>query len=334
MTSSAHTKPVAIIGMACRFPGGITDVESFRALLMEGRNAVGEIPHDRIDVERFFDARPATPGRMMTHWGGYIDKIKDFDAGFFGISPREAERLDPQHRLLLETAWEAVEDAGVDAAKLDGSRTGVFIGQWTSDFEGRLFANPEDVDFLMTTGSGRYAASGRISYFLGLRGPSLTIDTACSSSLAAVHLAVRSIQTGDATLALAGGVNVILQPHISIAYSQSLMMAPDGRCKFGDASGDGYVRSEGVGIVLLKSLDKAIADGDRIHAVIRGGALNNDGRSSGSMGTPSQVGQEELLRTAYEAAGVSPASVGYVEAHGTGTRAGDPVELGAISKVL
>jgi acyl transferase domain-containing protein/acyl carrier protein len=325
---------VAIIGMGCRWPGGVTDLDSFRRLLVGGRDAVAEIPADRINLAHYFDPRPATPGRMMTRWGGYLESIRDFDAAFFGISPREAERLDPQQRLLLETAWEAIEDAGLDAATLAGSRTGVFVGQWTSDFEGRLFVDPEDIDFQMTTGSGRYAASGRISYFLGLRGPSLTIDTACSSSLAAVHLAARSIQTGDATLALAGGVNLILQPHISIAYSQSLMMAPDGRCKFGDAAADGYVRSEGVGVVLLKPLEQALADGDRIHAVIRGGALNNDGRGSGSMGTPSRIGQEELLSAAYGAAGVSPASVGYVEAHGTGTRVGDPVELGAINTVL
>ncbi len=334
MTRPPPNQPVAIIGMGCRWPGGVTDVETFRQLLVEGRNAVAEIPSDRMDITHYFDARPATPGRMMTRWGGYLDGIRDFDAAFFGISPREAERMDPQQRLLLEAAWEAIEDAGIDAKTLEGSRTAVFIGQWTSDFEGRLFADPEDVDFQMTTGSGRYAASGRISYFLGLRGPSLTIDTACSSSLAAIHLAARSIQTGDATLALAGGVNLILQPHISIGYSQSLMMAPDGRCKFGDASGDGYVRSEGVGVVLLKPLDQAQAAGDRIYAVIRGGSINNDGRSSGSMGTPSLVGQAELLAAAYEAAGVSPSDVGYVEAHGTGTRAGDPVELGALGKVL
>ncbi len=186
----------------------------------------------------------------------------------------------------------------------------------------------------MTTGSGRYASSGRVSYQLGFHGPSLTIDTACSSSLVAVHLAARSIRSGESTLALAGGVNVILQPHVSIAYSQSRMLAADGRCKFGDASGDGYVRSEGAGLVVLKALDRAIADGDRIYAVIRGSATNNDGRTSGSMGTPSRVGQEKLLRQALRDAGVTPGSVGYIEAHGTGTRAGDPVELGALSDVL
>ena len=325
---------MAIVGIGCRFPGGVTDPAGFWKLLSDGVDAITEIPADRIDLGHFFDPRPATPGRMMTRWGGFLDGIDEFDAYFFGISPREAERLDPQQRLLLETAWEALEDAGQDVRRLEGSATGVFVGQWLSDFEGRLFTDPEAVDFQMTTGSGRYASSGRISYALGLRGPSFTLDTACSSSLVAVHLAAQSIRSGESTLAIAGGANIILQPHISVAYSQSRMMAPDGRCKFGDAGGDGYVRSEGVALVVLKSLDRAVADGDRIYAVIRGGAINNDGHSSGSMGTPSRLGQEELLGAAYRAAGIDPAGVGYVEAHGTGTRAGDPVELGALGAVL
>ena len=326
--------PVAIVGIGCRFPGGVADAASFWRLMSEGRDAITEIPSDRIDVARYFDPRAATPGRMMTRWGGFLQHIDEFDAGFFGMSPREAERLDPQQRLLLETAWEAFEDAGLDVNRLDGTPTGVFVGQWLSDFEARLFVDPEAVDFYMTTGSGRYAASGRLSYAFGLRGPSLTLDTACSSSLVAIHLAVRSLRDGESQLAIAGGVNVILQPHISIAYSQSRMMAPDGRCKFGDAQGDGYVRSEGAGLVVLKPLDRALADGDRVYAVVRGSATNNDGRSSGSMGTPSALGQEELLRGAYRDAGCSPGDVGYVEAHGTGTRAGDPVELGALGAVL
>lgn len=326
--------PIAVVGIGCRFPGGVHDVASFWRLLTDGTDAIEEIPPDRIDLAHYFDERPATPGRIMTRWGGFLRDIESFDAGFFGISPREAERLDPAQRLVLETAWEGLEDAGIDALKLDGSPTGVFVGQWLSDFEARLFADPEAVDFYMTTGSGRYATSGRLSYLLGLRGPSLTLDTACSSSLVAVHLAVQSLRAGECQLALAGGVNVILQPHISVAYSQSRMMAPDGRCKFGDASGDGYVRSEGAGMVVLKPLAAAQADGDRIYAVIRGSAVNNDGHSSGSMGTPSREGQEALLRTAYADAGVAPGTVGYVEAHGTGTRAGDPVELGALGAVL
>lgn len=331
---SASSRRVAIIGIGCRFPGGVTNPREFWDFLIEGRQAIEEIPADRIDTRRYFDPRPATPGRIMSRWGGYLAGIDRFDCDYFGISPREAERLDPQQRLLLETACEAIDDAGVDRRKVDGSRTGVFVGQWLSDFEARLFANPESVDFYMTTGSGRYASSGRVSYLLGLRGPSLTIDTACSSSLTAIHLAANSVRSGESEMALAGGVNVILQPHITIAYSQSRMMAPDGRCKFGDARGDGYVRSEGAAIVLLKDLDRAIADGDRVYAVIRGSAVNNDGRSSGSMGTPSRVGQVELLERAYEDAELEPSAIGMVEAHGTGTRAGDPVEIGALGDVL
>ncbi len=325
---------VAIVGIGCRFPGGVVDVAGFWQLLKEGRDAITDIPPSRIDIERLFDPRPATPGHVVTRRGGFVEGIETFDAAFFGISPREAERLDPQQRLLLETAWEALEDAGADISRLEGSRTGVYIGQWVSDFESRLFADTDKIDFLMSTGSGRYAASGRLSYALGLRGPSLTLDTACSSSLVAVHLATRALRNGDCELALAGGVNLILQPYIHLAYSQSRMMAPDGRCKFGDASGDGYVRSEGAGIVVLKRLTQALADGDRIYAVVRGSATNNDGCSSGVLGRPSRIGHEELLRAAYADAGVPPTSVGYVEAHGTGTRAGDPVEIGALGAVL
>ncbi len=327
-------EPIAMVGIGCRFPGGVRDAASFWRLLEEGRDAISSIPDDRIDIERYYDARPALPGHMTTRWGGYLDDIRGFDAAFFGISPREAERMDPQQRLLLETAWEALEDGGVRALDLAGARVGVYVGQWTSDFEARLFADPDRVDFYSTTGSGRYATSGRLSYALGLRGPSLTVDTACSSSLAAVHLAVQALRAGECEMALAAGVNVILQPQVTIAYSQSGMMAADGRCKFGDASGDGYVRSEGVGVVALKPLTRAVSDRDRVYAVIRGSALNNDGRGSGSMGTPSRSGQAELLRLAYRDAGVPPERLGYVEAHGTGTRVGDPTELGALTDVL
>ena len=326
--------PVALVGIGCRFPGGVADVASLWRLLSHGTDAISEIPRDRIDIAHYFDARPGTLGRIVTRWGGFLERIDEFDPLFFGISPRDAERLDPQQRLVLETTWEALEDAGLDINALEGSDTGVFVGQWVGDFENRLFSSPESLDFPMTLGSGRYAASGRISYAFGFRGASLTIDAACSSSLAAVHLAVRSIREGESTIALAGGVNIILQPHIHLAYSSSRMMAPDGRCKFGDASGDGYVRSEGAGMVVLKRLDHALAAGDRIYAVVRGSAVNNDGRSSGSMGRPSRLGQEELLRTAYADAQLPPSQVAYVEAHGTGTRAGDPVELGSLQTVL
>lgn len=324
---------IAIVGIACRFPGA-NGPEEFWQLLRDGQCTIGSVPADRFDIEALYDPTPATPGKVMSRWGGFLPDIQRFDAGCFGISPREAAFLDPQQRLLLKTVWEALEDAGQAIEDLAGSNTGVFVGLWLNDYEARLFGATPETEFYMTTGTGRYAASGRISYCFGLEGPSLTVDTACSSSLVAVHLACQSLRTGECSLAIAGGANVILQPHVTVAYSQSRMMAPDGHCKFGDAHADGYVRSEGAGVVVLKPLRQAIADRDPIYAVIRGSAINNDGKSSGSMGTPSRSGQERLLRRAYENAGVSPGSVQYVESHGTGTSAGDPVELGALGTVL
>jgi acyl transferase domain-containing protein/acyl carrier protein len=328
------SEPIAIVGMACRFPGGADSPARFWQLLIDGEDAIRELSRDGLEIDRFYDPTPRTPGRMASRWGGFLDGIELFDPGFFGISPREAATVDPSQRLLLETAWEAFEDATIDPISVAGTAVGVFVGQWVSDFEDRVFADPDQVDFHATTGSGRYGTSGRLSYVLHATGPSLTLDTACSSSLVAVHLACQSLRTGESTLALAAGVNVILEPQISIAYSQNGMMAPDGRCKFGDASGDGYVRSEGVGVVVLKRLEAAMADGDVVRAVIRGSAVNNDGGSSGRMGAPSRTGQAAMLRTAYADAAVPPHSVSYIEAHGTGTRAGDPVELGALRDVL
>ncbi|MAN46403.1 MAG: hypothetical protein CMF04_09425 [Hyphomonas sp.] len=229
------TRSVAIIGMACRFPGKASTPASFWDVLREGRDVVGEIPADRMDVDGLYDDQPAKPGHIMTRYGGYLEDIERFDAGFFHISPREAERMDPQQRLVLETAWEALEDAGLDVRSLSERRVGVYVGQWLSDFEMRLLSDPTITDFEMTTGSGRYTTAGRVSHFLGLMGPSLTLDTACSSSLTAVHLAMQSLRSGETDMALAAGVNLILSPHITIGYSQSRMMAPGGRCKFGDA---------------------------------------------------------------------------------------------------
>ncbi len=333
-TQTPMNEPIAIIGIGCRFPGGVNDLETFWQLLRDGVDAITEIPASRFDLDTWYDPRPATPGKVMTRFGGFLDAIDQMDAGFFGISPREAERLDPQQRLLMEVAWEALENAGQPAEKLSGSQTGVFIGQWLNDFEARLFADPAATDFYMTTGSGRYAASGRLSFLFGLQGPSLTLDTACSSSLVAVNLACHSLRSGECNMALAGAANVILQPNITIAYSQSKMMATDGRCKFGDASANGYVRSEGAAVLVLKRLSDARADGDPILALIRGSAVNNDGQSSGFLTTPGSAGQEEMLRKAYCNAGVQPGQVQYIEAHGTGTSAGDPVEIGALGAVL
>ena len=331
--STFPREPIAIVGIGCRFPGA-HGPRAFWELLRGGVDAIGEIPASRFDADRYYDAEPATPGRITTRWGGFLADADKFDADFFGMSPREADRLDPQQRWLMETACEALEDAGAVPPQLSGSQTGVFIGMWTNEYEARLFRDPRAIDFYMTVGSGRYSASGRLSYLFGLQGPSLTLDTGCSASLVAVHLACQSLWAGESTLALAGGVNAILEPSVSIAYSQSRMVAPDGRCKFGDASADGYVRSEGAGLVVLKPLSSALRDGDRIYALIRGSAVNNDGRSSGFLTTPGGVGQEEALRLAYRHAGVSPGEVDYVEAHGTGTRAGDPVEIQALGAVL
>lgn len=325
---------LAIVGIGCRFPGGVSTHASFLAMLREGRQAIGDIPTDRIDLKRYYDPTLRMPGKMSVRHGGYLPDIDQFDAEFFGLSPREAERMDPQHRLLLEASWEAFEDAGLDPLRFRGGKVGVFVGQWVSDFEQRLFLHPEELDFPMTLGSGRYALSGRISYLFGFTGPSMTIDTACSSSLVAVHLASQSLRIGESDVAIAGGVNLILGPHIHIAYSQGGMMAPNGQCKFGDARADGYVRSEGAGIVALKRLEDALRDGDRIHAVIRGSAVNNDGASSGSMGRPSVDGQRAVIAAALADAQIDPLEVGYVEAHGTGTPAGDRVEIGALGSTL
>ena len=323
--SDHEDEPVAVIGLGCRFPAA-EGPTAFWHLLERRVDAVGTLGADRAR------ARAIAGGHDVR--GGFLDHVDRFDARFFGISPREAERLDPQQRLLLEVTWEALEDAGLVVTRLDGSVTGVFVGMWINDYESRMFTESARADFHMTTGSGRYTASGRLSHLLGLRGPSVTVDTACSSSLVAVHFACQSLRSGETSLAIAAGVNVILQPYITTAYSQAGMLSADGRCKFGDASADGYVRSEGVGVVVLKPLSHARRDRDPIHAVILGSAVNNDGHTGGSLGTPGRDGQEDLLRTAYHRARVRPAAVGYVEAHGTGTRAGDPVELAALGAVL
>lgn len=326
-------EPISIIGIGCRFPKA-GDPDGLWRCLVEGVDAIGEIPASRFPVDRLYDPRPSIPGRIMTRWGGFLEGVEEFDAAFFGISPREAAWLDPQQRLLLETAWEAMEAAGQAPDRLRGSNTSVFVGLWLNEYESRMFRDPAQIDFYMTTGTGRYSASGRLSHFFGWHGPSVTIDCACSSSLVAVHLACQSLRAGESDLAVAGGANVLLEPSITLAYSQSRMMAPDGRCKFGDARANGYVRSDGAGVVVLKMLSRALADGDPIEALILGSAVNNDGGTSGSFGTPGPAGQEDLLRKACAAAGVRPADVDFVEAHGTGTRAGDPVELGALAAVL
>jgi acyl transferase domain-containing protein/aryl carrier-like protein len=324
--------PIAIIGIGCRFPGA-KGPEAFWKLMHDGVDAIGEVPLDRFDIDSYFDPRPGIPGKLVTRWGGFIDDIDKFDPYFFGISPREARAMDPQQRLLLEVAWEALEDGGQVIEKLSSSQTGVFVGLCSSDY-GQIVDDPEEIDIYFAGGNALSVLSGRLSFILGLQGPSMTIDTACSTSLVAVHLACKSLWTGESNLALAGGVNMILSPSASFSFSQAGMLAPDGRCKFGDATANGFVRSDGVGIVVLKPFSQAQSDGDPIYALIRGSAVNNDGRSGGLLMQPSPVGQEQVLREAYKKAGIPPAMVHYVEAHGTGTGVGDPIEINALGKIF
>lgn len=324
--------PVAIIGIGCRFPGADTP-KAFWDLLTRGEDAVREVPAERWDIDALYDPDSTQTGKMMTRWGGFLDGVAAFDAPFFRISPREAARMDPQQRLLLEASWEALEDAGQVPETLAGSRTGVFVGIANSDASRLHLHDPHGIDVHTNTGSAYSIAANRLSYVYDFRGPSLAIDTACSSSLVAVHLACQSLRSGESTLALAGGVNLILTPEITIGFSRLAAMAPDGRCKAFDAKANGYVRSEGVGIVALKLLSQALEDGDPIVAIIQGSAVNQDGRSNG-LTAPNRWAQEAVIAEAYSNAGVAPGEVAYVEAHGTGTLLGDPIEAKALGAVL
>lgn len=326
--------PLAIVGMGCRLPGKVENPEEFWDLLSQGTDAVTEIPISRWDTREFYDPNPATPGKMATRWGGFIDGAEQFDPKFFGIAPAEAVSMDPQQRLLLETSWEALEDAGVAPSRLAGSQTGVFVGICNGDYSQVALSSPRDkISAYFAPGLSHAVAAGRISYVLGLQGPSMAVDTSCSASLVAVHLACQSLRLGECNAALAGGVNLILNPDITIALSQSRMMAPDGRCKAFSESADGFVRGEGCGMILLKRLPDAIRDRNRILAVIRGTACNQDGRSSG-LTAPNGPSQEAVVSAALADAGLNPADVDYIEAHGTGTSLGDPIEAGALNAVF
>ena len=330
----SRNEPIAIIGLGCRFPGA-NDPSSFWELLLEGRDLVSEIPESRWKIEDYYDPNPDAPGKMSTRWGGFLDRVDEFDPEFFGISPREAVCMDPQQRLLLEVAWEALEDAGQGPRDLAASRTGVFVGL-TSDEYALLTYRDGDLsrfNAYFASGVARSVAGGRISYVLGLDGPNMSIDTACSSSLVALHSACLSLRMQECRMALAGGATVVLSPEIGIAFSKAHMMSSDGRCKAFDARADGFVRGEGCGMVVLKRLSDAEADGDRVLALIRGSAVNQDGRSSG-ITAPSGMAQEAVIRSALAQAGVRPEEIGYVEAHGTGTALGDPIEAHALAAVL
>ncbi|WP_437952503.1 SDR family NAD(P)-dependent oxidoreductase [Sorangium sp. So ce296] len=332
-SAPAANEPIAVVGMSCRLPGGATSPAAFWELLCEGRHGIREVPAERWDIEAFVHDDVAAPGKMTTRWGGFLDRVDGFDPGFFGMSPREAQQIDPQQRLVLELAWEAIEDARVDPVRLRGRDVGVFVGAMGSDYAKLTATEPRLIDQHTAPGVDTSILSGRVSYQLGLQGTSVTVNTACSSSLVAVHLACQSLRSGESTMALAGGVHLVLSPHGTVGMTKFGAMNPAGQCRAFDASANGYVRGEGGGIVVLKPLRAALADGDRVYCVIRGSASNNDGFSNG-LTAPNPKAQEEMLARAYENAGVEPGSIDYVEAHGPGTILGDPIEAGALGAVL
>ncbi|MEA3439867.1 MAG: beta-ketoacyl synthase N-terminal-like domain-containing protein, partial [Chloroflexota bacterium] len=323
---------IAVIGMGCRFPGA-DNPKAFWRMLSEGIDAVGTVPEGRWDVEQFYDPTPSMPGKMITREGGFLSRIDQFDPEFFGISPREAERMDPQQRLLLEVVWEALEDAGQVPEDLAGSSTGVFIGISSNDYSLLQRGDITRADAYMGTGNAFSIAANRISYTFDFQGPSVAVDTACSSSLVAIHNAVQSLHQGESELAVAGGVNMILSPELTVTFSQAGLMATDGRCKTFDASADGYGRGEGCGIVILKRLSKALQDGDQILALIHGSAVNQDGRSNG-LTAPNGLSQQAVIRSALADAGLHADQIDFIEAHGTGTILGDPIEMRSLNSVM
>ena len=324
-------EPIAIIGIGCRFPGA-DGPEAFWKLLRDGVDAIREVPPSRWHIEDYYDPDATKPDKTNSRWGGFLDKIDEFDPQFFGIAPREVPSMDPQQRLILEVAWEALEDGGQIPERLARTKTGVFVGIGSHDYSVMLWHQPVN-DPYSTTGTANSIAANRLSYVLDLKGPSLSVDTACSSALVAVHLACQSIWQGESVMALAGGVNVLLSPFGTMGFTKGGFLSGDGRCKSFDASANGYVRAEGAGIVVLKPLSQAKADNDPIYAVIRGSAVNQDGRTDG-MASPSQVAQVDVLRDAYRCAGVRPSQVQYIEAHGTGTKVGDRIEAQSLGTVV
>lgn len=331
----ARTEPIAVIGIGCRFPGGVRGPEAYWNLLHNGVDAITEVPPDRWDVAGYYDPDPGAPGKMYARHGGFLDNLDQFDPQFFGIAPREVNSMDPQQRLFLEVAWEALEHANLAPDKLAGTPTGVFVGITASDYMQlhAKYMDAADVNAYLASGNVPNVTPGRLSYTLGLHGPSVAIDTACSSSLTALHMACQSIRTGDSAMAIVGGVNVMLVPEILVSFSKWGMLSPEGRCKTFDARADGFVRGEGCGVVVLKPLSAALADGDNVLAMIRGSAINQDGASSG-LSAPNGLAQVAVIRAALANAGVEPLAIDYVETHGTGTTLGDPIEVEAIGEAL
>ena len=322
-TSANMAEPIAIIGMACRFADGIKNSNDFWELLKAGKSAITPVPENR---KQFI-------GESLSH-GGFLNDVDKFDASFFHITPREAELMDPQQRILLEVCWEALEYAGINASKLKETNTGAFVGMFSHDYESLLSKSKKinDVDAYFATGNSESVTAGRLSYVLGLQGPAIAINTACSSSLVAVHLACQSLRLNECSIALAAAANLILSPELNIAFTNAGMLSPDGKCKTFDDAANGYVRSEGCGVIVLKKLSEAIADEDTILAIIKSTAINQDGASNG-LTAPNKAAQESLLNAALKSANLAPHAISYIEAHGTGTSLGDPIEVKAISSV-
>ncbi|MBD0314472.1 MAG: polyketide synthase, partial [Microcoleus sp. T3-bin5] len=330
----ARKEPIAIIGMGCRFPGGADNPEAFWNLCKDGVDAITPIPADRWNIEKYYDSNPDAPGKTYAREGGFLDQVDSFNPQFFGISAREAISMDPQQRLLLEVGWEAIENAAYAPEQLQNSATGVFIGIYFHDYNRLMWEAGEaaPIDAFCATGNANSIAAGRLSYTLGLKGPSLAIDTACSSSLVSVHLACQSLRLGECNMALAGGVSLLLAPDSTIALSKAKMLDPDARCKTFDAEAKGFVKGEGCGIIVLKRLSDALADNDNILGVIRGSAVNHNGRSS-SLIAPNGLSQQAVIRGALENGSIDPTSVNYVEVQGTSTALGEPIEVEALAAV-
>jgi acyl-CoA synthetase (AMP-forming)/AMP-acid ligase II/3-oxoacyl-(acyl-carrier-protein) synthase/acyl carrier protein len=322
---------IAIVGMACRFPGA-DSVDAYWRLLEAGANAITEVPPDRWRVDDYYTTDWPKSGKMKTRWGGFIEDVDKFDAAFFGITPLEAESMDPQQRVLLSVTWHALEDAGIPAQTLAGSNTGVFIGINTQDYRLLHLRQGGGTDAYAGTGNGLCISAGRISYFFDLHGPCFAIDTACSSSLVAVHQARASLLRKECDVAIVGGINLVLAPDNTITFSQANLLSSDGLCKTFDVSANGYVRSDGCGVVILKRNQDARRDNDRVHALVVGSAINHDGRSNG-LAAPNGLAQQQVLRRALDSAGVDPRDVSYVEVQGTGTSLGDSIEMNALKEV-
>ncbi|WP_231964947.1 type I polyketide synthase, partial [Mycobacterium sp. E3339] len=337
IAEKAGTEPIAVIGMGCRLPGGVGNPDQFWQLLRDGRSGIVRVPPERWDADALYTDDHTVPGTICNREGGFLSgwEPDEFDAEFFSITPREAAAMDPQQRLFLEVAWEALEDAGIHPHTIRGTQTSVFVGVTAYDYMLTLSEamRPEELDAYVLTGNSANFAAGRMAYLLGARGPAVVLDTACSSSLVAIHLACQSLRWNESDTALVGGTNLLLSPGTSIACSRWGMLSPDGQCKTFDAGADGYVRSEGCGVVVLKRLSDAQRDGNRILAVVRGSAVNQDGASSG-VTVPNGPAQQALLRQALTSARLTPSDIDYIEAHGTGTPLGDPIELDSLSKVF